>query len=292
MTVLVVLLLAVNGMNVVNSYVSRDFMTALAERHGGRFFLFAGVLAGVFAVSTVMQVFARYAEQWLGLVWRDRLTRRFLDRYLAARACLRLAEQRDIDNPDERISQDVKAFTATTLSILVMLLNGALTLVAFSWVLWSITPWLFLTALVYTLIGCTGTILLGRRLVPLNNQQLQKEVDFRYGLGRLREHAEAIAQVAGEEEQKGRLIPRLARLIENFRAIIGVGRTLGFFITAVKFLPQIIPVAVVAPLYIRGAVEFGAVTQAAMAASSAKKTRCSASPCGRARLAAEQKREP
>src|SRR5262245_19347292 len=138
--VLIALLLTVNGMNVVNSYVGRDFMTALAERHAGRFFAFAGILAGVFAVSTVVEVLARYAEQWLGLVWREWLTRRFLDRYLAGRAYLRLVDQHEIDNPDERISLDIKTFTATTLSIFALLLNGVLTLAAFSWVLWSITP--------------------------------------------------------------------------------------------------------------------------------------------------------
>src|SRR5262249_47330356 len=93
----------------------------------------------------------------------------------------------------------------------------------------------------------------------------QKEADFRYGLGRLREHAEAVAQVAGEEEQKGRLLPRLARVVQNFREGIRLGRTLAFFITAFRYMPPIIPVVGVAPLYLRGAVEFGAVTQAAMA---------------------------
>jgi putative ATP-binding cassette transporter len=252
-------------MNVVNSYVGRDFMTALAEQHTRRFFVFAGVLAGVFAISTVVQVLARYAEQWLGLVWRQWLTHRFLDRYLAGRAYLRLADHQDIDNPDERISLDVQTFTATTLSILVMAFNGIVTLAAFSWVLWSITFWLFLTALGYAALGSVGTILLGRRLVILNSEQIKREADFRYALGRLREHAAAVAQVAGEEEQKSRLLPRLKRVIENFRDLIRLGRNLGFFITAIKFMPQIIPVMVVAPLYMNGSVEFGAVTQAAMA---------------------------
>jgi putative ATP-binding cassette transporter len=265
LAILVALLLTVNGMNVVNSFVGRDFMTALAEGHAARFFTFAGILAGVFAVSTVVEVLARYAEYWLGLVWRDWLTRRLLDRYLADRTYLRLADQHEIDNPDERISLDIYTYTTRTLSIFVMLLNGLLTLAAFSWVLWLITPWLFLCALGYAAIGCIGTIFLGRRLVTLNNQQIQREADFRYGLGRLREHAEEVAQVAGEEEQKGRLLPRLARVISNYRIVIRVGRNMGFFITAFKYMPQIIPVVVVAPLYLQGAVEFGAVTQAAMA---------------------------
>ena len=265
LALLVALLVSINGMNVVNSYVGRDFMSALAERRARQFFTFAAVLGGVFAVSTVVEVFARYAEQWLGLVWREWLTRRFLDRYLAGRAYLRLAERHDIDNPDERISEDVKTFTATTLSIVILLVNGILTLVAFSGILWSITPWLFVAALGYALAGSLGTVLLGRRLVTLNSRQLQKEADFRYGLGRVREHAEAVAQVGGEEDQKGRLGTLLARVVENFRAIIRVSRNLGFFTTGYQYLPQIIPAAIVAPLYVRGAVEFGAVTQAAMA---------------------------
>src|SRR5262249_34514635 len=83
----------INGMNVINSFMGRDFMTALAERHARRFFIFAGVLAGVFAISTILEVVARYAEQRLGLAWREWLTRQFLDRYLAGRSYLRLADQ-------------------------------------------------------------------------------------------------------------------------------------------------------------------------------------------------------
>jgi ABC-type uncharacterized transport system fused permease/ATPase subunit len=55
---------------------------ALAERHAARFFIFAGILAGVFAISTVVEVLARYAEQRLGVVWCEWLTRRFIVRYL------------------------------------------------------------------------------------------------------------------------------------------------------------------------------------------------------------------
>ncbi|HEY1381818.1 MAG TPA: SbmA/BacA-like family transporter, partial [Gemmataceae bacterium] len=267
LAVLIALLLAINGMNVVNSYVGRDFMTALAERQGPRFFTYALLLAAVFAASTVIEVFARYAEQWLGLEWRKWLTGRFLDRYLARRTYLHLAGRQDVDNPDERISLDVKTFAVTTLSIFVLTVNGVMTVLAFSGVLWLITPWLFLAALGYALAGSVGTLWLGRRLIALNNLQLRKEADFRYGLGRVREHAEAVAQAAGEADQRHRLDRWLANLVENFREVIRVSRNLGFFTVAYKYFPQIIPAAIVAPLYFRGSVQFGAVTQAAMAFS-------------------------
>lgn len=263
--ILATLLLGISGMNIVNSYMGRDFMTALAERHSAQFFTFAAILAGVFAISTVVEVFSRYTEQWLGVVWREWLTRRLLDRYLSNHAYLRLADQHEVDNPDERMSLDVQTFTATMLSILIMLTNGIITLVAFSWILWSITPWLFLVAFGYAAIGLIGTTLLGWRLIGLNHTQIQREADFRYGLGRLREHAEAVAQVEGEEQQKTGLFAQLSSLVQNFLEVIRVGRNLGFFIGAFNYMPQIIPAIVVAPLYIRGTVEFGAVTQAAMA---------------------------
>jgi vitamin B12/bleomycin/antimicrobial peptide transport system ATP-binding/permease protein len=263
--VLLALLFTINAANVVNSYVGRDFMTALAERRAPDLYFFAAALVGVFAFLTLVEVLARYVEQWLGLQWREWLTQTFLDRYLANRTYLRLLDRDDIDNPDQRISEDVRSFTADTLSFLILLVNGVLTLVAFSGVLWSISGWLFLIALAYALFGSLGTVLLGRRLIPLNNLQLRKEADLRYALGRVREHAESVAQLGREAEQKTILEERLGRVVDNFRGLIAVTRNLGFFTTVYSYLPQIIPALVVAGLYLRGEVEFGTVTQAAMA---------------------------
>src|SRR5205085_6219241 len=113
--------------------------------------------------------------------------------------------------------------------------------------------------------GTLGTLLLGRRLVGLDNQQLRKEADFRYTLVQVRDHAVPLAEVAGEAEERGRLGARLTPLIENYRRVINLIRNLNFFTIAYGYLPQVIPAAVVAPLYIRGEVEFGTVTQSAMA---------------------------
>jgi vitamin B12/bleomycin/antimicrobial peptide transport system ATP-binding/permease protein len=267
LAVLIALLLAVNGLNLVNSYVGRYFMNALGERNLSKFYLFAEALALVFAASTAAQVLATYIQQRLGLLWRDWLTRRLLNRYLADRAYHRMSAHADVDNPDQRISEDVHTFCESTLGFLVLLFNALLTLIAFAGVLWSIRPSLFLAAAAYAALGSLGTILLGRPLVKLDNLQLKKEADFRFALGRVREHAGAVAQLGGEEDESARLCGRLEALVSNFRAIINVSRNLGFFTTMYNFLPQIIPIMLAAPLYIRGEVELGAVTQAAMAFS-------------------------
>jgi len=261
------LLLAVNAINVAISYVGRDFMTAFAERAPDRLVKFGLLYLAVFAAATVAAALARYVELLLGLRWREWLTHRFCEQYLTSQAYHRLNTLAEVDNPDERIADDVKTFTATTLSFLVMLTNSLIGIVAFVGVLWSITPWLLVAGVLYPLFGTSVIVAVGRRLVELNNQQLKKEADFRFELVQVRAHAEAIALDQAEAKQQLRLDERLAALVANYSEIIRVIRNLQFVSNAYNYLNQLIPLFIVAPLYLRGEVEFGVVTQSAMAFS-------------------------
>jgi putative ATP-binding cassette transporter len=262
---LIVLLLGINGLNVVNSYVGRDFMTAIENQDMTGFTGLAIVYIGVLAASTVVAVFYRFAEERLGLLWREWLTRQAVIRYLDHRTYHRLDAAGEIANPDQRIADDVRAFTVTTLSFVLMLLNGTITVVAFSGVLWSISPLLFAIAILYAAGGSYLTIVLGHPLVALNYSQLDKEANFRADLIHVRENAESVALARREGRLKSRLLQHLEALIANFRRIIGVNRNLGFFTTGYNYLIQIIPALIVAPSFIRGEVEFGVITQSAMA---------------------------
>src|SRR5438552_13893192 len=179
---LILLLLVFNALNVLNSYVGRDFMTAIANRDSARFTREAFAYLGVFAGSSLVGAFYSFSEQRLGLLWREWLTGRLLGAYLDRRAYYRLSAAGVLTNPDERIAEDVKAFTATTLSFVLMLSNATVTAVAFSGVLWSISHTLFGVALLYAALGSALTVVFGRPLVWLNYNQLDKEADFRANL--------------------------------------------------------------------------------------------------------------
>jgi vitamin B12/bleomycin/antimicrobial peptide transport system ATP-binding/permease protein len=73
---LLVFALSVSGLNVVNSYVGRDFMTAIADRDMSGFVRLAILYVGVFAASTAAAVLYRFCEERLGLLWRSWLTKR------------------------------------------------------------------------------------------------------------------------------------------------------------------------------------------------------------------------
>src|SRR6185503_11150041 len=266
---LLVLLVTINGLNVINSYVGRDFMTALERRATSSFIRQALLYVGVFALSTLAIVFLRFTEETLALTWREWLTRWAVRHYLRPPVYHRLSDRLiangEVANPDQRISDDVRSFTTTTLSLVILFLNGTFTIVAFSGVMWSISPMLFLVTVAYALAGSLMTIARGRPLVKLNEAQLDKEANFRAELIHVRENAEPLAIARREDRLRFRLFRRLDDLVANFRRIIRVNRHLGLFTTGYNYLIQIIPTLLVAPLFISGKVEFGVVTQSAMA---------------------------
>jgi putative ATP-binding cassette transporter len=264
---LLALLLAINGLNVVNSYVGRDFMTAIEERSMLLFVGKALLYIGVFGVSTVVAVIYRFTEERLGLLWREWLTRRLVTRYLQSGTYYWLREHAELANPDQRIADDVRSFTATTLSLTLVLLNTTFTIVAFSSVMWSISPQLFLAAVLYAALGSGFTVLFGRPLIWLNYTQADREASLRADLVHVREHADSVAVLRREGRLGERLQRRVGDLVENTKRIIAVNRNLGFFTTGYNYLIQIIPVLIVAPLFIRGQAQFGVISQSSMAFS-------------------------
>jgi|HubBroStandDraft_6_1064221.scaffolds.fasta_scaffold158896_2 putative ATP-binding cassette transporter len=260
---IVALLLTLNALNVANSYVGRNFITAISERNAEGYFKFSIAYLAVFVASTVVGVVCQFVQDRLALLWRDWLTGHLIDRYLAGQMFDWINTRRDIDNPDQRIAEDVRTFTGTLLSFVVMMVNAVLTTLAFAGVLWSIAPTLLLTAILYATLGSVLTIALGYKLVNLNNLQLKKEANLRHGLIHLREHLDPLD--AQGQPSGTRIRSLLRRVIRNSRTIIGVNRNLAFFTSGYNYLVPIIPILIVAPRYLGGQIEFGMVTQSAMA---------------------------
>lgn len=262
---ILLLLLGINGLNVLSSYVGRDLMTTIERRQVASFFTQALLYILVFAALTVAAVIIRFLEERLGLLWRDWLTRGLVAHYLEGDAYLRLKDQAELGNPDQRIADDARAFTASTLSFLLMFLNAVFVIVAFSGVLWSISPLLFMTAVAYAALGSLLTIGVGRRLVRLNYDQSDYEASFRSELVHLGANAESVALLQLEGRLGRRLRRRLEALVANAKRIVAVNRNLGFFTTGYNYGIQLLPPLIVGPLFMHGKVEFGVITQSAMA---------------------------
>lgn len=168
-----------------------------------------------------------------------------------------------IDNPDQRITEDVKTFTSFSLQLMITLLTSIIDLVSFSLILWSIYPTLFFAVIAYAAAGTIITAVLGKSLVTLNFIQLKREADLRYLLVRIRDNAESIAFYSGEDIEGQAVSNRVNDVMSNRRTINTVHRNLEFFTNSYRYFIQILPVAVVAPQYFAGTIALGVISQSA-----------------------------
>jgi putative ATP-binding cassette transporter len=264
---LLLLLLSISGMNVLISFVGNFFTTALAEKDAPTFWRFFFVYAAVFVAATPISAFYPYVRDMLGLRWRDWMTQKFMNQYFHRRAYYNINFAEDIDNPDQRISEDIKSFTDTSLYFLLLVLGAVIDVLSFFLILWSISHFLALFLVGYALFGTVVTALLGRKLITLNFNQLRREADFRYGLVHVRDNAESIAFYQGEQQESGQLRRRFVEALRNFSFLVGWQRNLAFFRVPYRYATYILPSVILAPMLFADQVRYGDITQAGFAFS-------------------------
>ena len=261
----VALTLATTGVSVLFSFLGRDFFNALSAKDQEKFSEMLLKWLGALVLGIPVFVMRDYYQSKLALDWRQWMTNNLMDQYFKDRKFYTLQASAQLDNPDQRITSDVAQFTGTTLSLTMTLLNSSVDLISFSGILFSIYPPLFVALLVYSIGGTFASINIGRPLIGLNFLQEAAEADFRYGLVRVRENAESIAFYGGEEKEGSLLWNRLQSVVQNYGDLLVASRRLNFFTSFYRFLIQILPAAVVAPLYFKGDIEFGVVNQSSSA---------------------------
>jgi len=265
LALLLFLSLSVSGINVVISYISNFFTTALAEKDQITFWRFMWVYAGVFIIGTPIVVIYRYTQDKLGLYWREWMTDSFLDRYFKNRAYYEINSQKEIDNPDQRIAEDIKSFTSTSLDFLLLMLGAVIDVISFTGILWSISKGLSIGLIIYAVFGTAVMVIFGKKLIVLNFNQLRKEADFRYGLVHIRDNAESIAFYRGEAQESVQVKHRFLTAVRNFNLLIGWRRNLGYFTRSYRYATYIIPSLFLASIYFAGEIRYGDITQAEFA---------------------------
>ncbi|MBM3523209.1 MAG: ABC transporter ATP-binding protein/permease, partial [Alphaproteobacteria bacterium] len=221
------------------------------------------VLAVLFIVAAVYRL---YFRQMLEIRWRRWLTDRFIARWLAHRTYLRLQlTDRETDNPDQRIAEDVKKFVEMTLRLTLELMSSVVTFLAFIAILWelsgpldvplpgggslTIPGYMVWVAIVYAVVGTWLANVVGRPLIKVNYDQQRYEADFRFSLVRLRENTEAIALYRGEVDEQRSLGQRFGRVVENWWALMRMTKRLTWYESGYSQIAIIFPYVVVSPRY-------------------------------------------
>ena len=219
-----------------------------------------------------------YLQQWLQIRWRRWTTGRFLDQWLTEQAYYRLSvaagtEEAGTENPDQRISVDLRDFVNFSLALSVDFIANAVSLISFLGILWSISGplrilgmtipgYMVWVALLYAVAGTWLTHLVGRPLFGLNFLRQRVEADFRFALVRLRENVEGIALYSGEEQEKRGLVDRFGQIIGNWHAIMKRTLFLNTLIVGYNQIANRFPL-VGAPRYFASNIPLAGLTQIA-----------------------------
>ena len=264
LVLLVFLLLGRTWFAVLFNEQTGEFTSALAAKDADRFWQSIAVCFGILAVGAPIYAFYYFVRDKLGVYWRRWLTGNFLASYFSNRAYYDLNASTEIDNPDQRIAEDINAFTQKSLQFLLVLVGAVLELVAFSGVLWVISRELVFFLVIYAIVGTVVTLLLfGKVLIGLNFYQLKREANFRFSLVRIRENAEAIAFYRGEVQESRQVGRNFNAVFSNFNKLIRAQLNLNLFQYGYSFMTVVLPSAIIAGRVISGELEVGRAIQAA-----------------------------
>lgn len=264
MALLIVLMLAETQFAVMLNDQAGEMTSALAARDADRFWGSVWACLGILAFAVPIYAFYYFMRDAFGNHWRRWLTGRFLDGYLDKRRYYALNTEGDIDNPDQRISEDINTFTGRSTHFLLIFLGSLMQLVAFSAVLWAISKVLVGFLVAYALAGTViALVVFGAPLIRLNFWQLRREADFRFGLMRLRENAESIAFYRGEPQERAQIEQRFEAVYENYNRLIRKQRSLNLFQRGFSQLTLVVPSVILASQVLSGELEVGRAVQAA-----------------------------
>jgi putative ATP-binding cassette transporter len=265
---LIVLLLTYTHFSVVFNRQLGEFASALSDKDSARFWGGMGIFLTLLVLAVPVNAFYYFVRDKLSILWREWMTLQFLGGYFKNRAYYGLASHPTIDNPDQRIAEDINTFTQRTLQFFLIVANGVMQLVAFSAVLWSLSKVLVGFLVLYAAMGTVITLFVfGKGMTVLNYLQLQREANFRFSLVRVRENAESIAFYRGEEGERALVEERFGQAFVNAGKLIWWQLFLSMFQYANSYASYLVPYVVLAPGILAGELQVGTVIEASGAFS-------------------------
>ncbi|WP_293692426.1 ABC transporter ATP-binding protein/permease [uncultured Phascolarctobacterium sp.] len=278
---IIALTLGVVYMLVLLNQWNNSFYSALQNYDAKKIFDELIHFSWLAAIYILLAVYSYYLQQTLILNWRRWLTTRFIDIWLQNKTYYNLQMfGKDTDNPDQRISEDVRQFVEMTLSFGIGILKAFCTFASFVVILynlsgslsftfmgktWTINGYMLWASLIYSVIGTYITHIVGRKLVKINFIQQKYEADFRFSMIRLRESAESVAFYRGEAQEGSVFKQRFKMLLDNFWKLVNKQKQLVFLNSGYSQIAIIFPFVVAMNRYLTKEVTLGGLMQVASA---------------------------
>lgn len=267
---LATLLLLGVGISLFGGYLSNlsaDRTNAMVEKNEPLFWqlfiLLASIGFGIFVVGQVQS----FIGTWLNLDWRRWLTTHLIDEYLQHRTYYEITVDKDIDNPDQRIQEQVMPFCQTMSNLPQKLFTTSATMGVQAVILAGISPQMLMATVVYAAVSMVVTLWLYGPTIRQNWNATVAEADLRYGLLHVRDNAETVAFYRGESAERQHLVQRLSSAIKAQLRILVYQLKLNGVSEISNVVWSALPMLLIVPLYFKGDISYGTIDQGIFAAS-------------------------
>ena len=266
LSLLIFLIVGLVAVTAFNSFVNRRLIDVIIqEKDASQFASTLTVYAIGLICVTLLAGFTKDIRKKIALDWYQWLNTQIVEKYFSNRAYYKINFQSDIDNPDQRLAQEIEPIATNAISFSATFLEKSLEMLTFLVVVWSISRQIAIPLLFYTIIGNFIAAYLNQELSKINQAQLQSKADYNYALTHVRTHAESIAFFRGEKEEQNIIQRRFQEVINDTKNKINWEKGNEIFSRGYRSVIQFFPFLVLGPLYIKGEIDYGQVEQASLA---------------------------
>ncbi len=266
---LILLIAALVALTAFNTFVSNYLVDVILERDNNSKFVETIV---VFAVGLILVTFlagfVKFIRKKIALDWYEWLNDWILAKYFGDRAYYKLNFRSEIENPDQRLAQEIEPITTNTIRFLAVALEKSLEMVTFITILLLISQSVAFVLLVWTFAGNAIAVYLNQEFNKINQEELELKANYNYAITHVRNHAESIAFFQGEAQESLSIKRRFKHLLTSTLRRIDWERNTETFNRGYQSAIQIFTFLIIGPLYMNnGELTFGQVGQACLAAN-------------------------
>ncbi|MBC1277848.1 ABC transporter ATP-binding protein/permease [Nostoc sp. UCD121] len=263
---LVLLIVVIVGANAANSYWNRYVIDIVIEqrdldKYNSTLWVSSLIIVGMVLLVTLL----RYVRKKIIFDWYNWLNFYVLEKYLSNQAYYKINFKSDIDNPDQRLSQEIEPITSIGLRFSSSLLEKSLEMGSSLIILWMVSSQIAIYLIIYTIIGNLIAIYLNQTINKVNQEELAFKADFAYCLTHVRNHAESIAFFQGEDEELNIIKRRFNNVLKTAERRLNLERGQDAFSRAYQSAISVFSMFILTPLFLQDKIDYGQINQASFA---------------------------
>lgn len=264
---LALLVVGFSAIGAWSSYLYKDQTDALIEKDSSAFWYFLALFAGLTFLRYMCNAIQIYVDGMINLHWRRWLTTYMVDRYLQRRTYFEITQTNSIDNPDQRIQEEIGPFCSLISMLPRQLFGSVLDMGVQAAILMSISSVLFWSVVIFALIKTVLMIMLYKPTIRQSYDITVAEADLRYGLLHVRDHAETVAFYQGESAERQHILSRLSTAFQKGKIQIVYQAWLSMAYGGFALVWTVLPVLLLAPMYFSDQLGYGSIAQGTAAAA-------------------------